>query len=139
MVPETEYVVETNGLTKRFGSRTVVNGVELEVPRGVAFGYLGPNGAGKTTLIRMLLGLIRANAGTMSLRGLPVPERRAQALSRVGAIVEEPRFHGHLTARENLAVVAAARGRDAFAGIEPNLERVGLAHRADDRVRTYSM
>jgi ABC-2 type transport system ATP-binding protein len=139
MVPETEYVVQTNGLTKRFGSRTVVNGVDLRVPRGVAFGYLGPNGAGKTTLIRMLLGLTRANGGTMSLRGLPVPERRAEALSRVGAIVEEPRFHGHLNARENLAVVAAARGRDAFARIEPAIERVGLAHRAGDRVKTYSM
>jgi ABC-2 type transport system ATP-binding protein len=134
-----DYVVETHGLTKRFGDRTVVRGVELQVPRGVAFGYLGPNGAGKTTLIRMLLGLTKANDGTMSLRGLPVPERRAEALSRVGAIVDEPRFHGHLTGRENLAVVAAARGRDAFAHIEPNLERVGLAHRASDRVRTYSM
>ncbi|MFL6013400.1 MAG: ABC transporter ATP-binding protein [Gaiellaceae bacterium] len=138
-MPENEYVVETNGLTKRFGSRTVVKGVDLRVPRGVAFGYLGPNGAGKTTLIRMLLGLTRANGGTMSLRGLPVPERRAEALSRVGAIVEEPRFHAHLNARENLAVVAAARGREAFARIEPAIERVGLAHRAGDRVKTYSM
>jgi ABC-2 type transport system ATP-binding protein len=138
-VAENEYVVETNGLTKRFGSRTVVKGVDLRVPQGVAFGYLGPNGAGKTTLIRMLLGLTRANGGTMSLRGLPVPQRRAEALSRVGAIVEEPRFHGHLNGGENLAVVAAARGRDAFARIEPAIERVGLAHRAGDRVRTYSM
>jgi len=138
-VPEGEYVVETHGLTKRFGNRTVVRDVELQVPRGVAFGYLGPNGAGKTTLIRMLLGLTRANAGTMSLRGLPVPARRAEALSRVGAIVEEPRFHGHLTGRENLAIVAAARGRDAFTRIEPAIERVGLIHRAGDRVKTYSM
>ena len=136
---EAEYVVETSGLTKRFGNRTVVKGVDLKVPRGVAFGYLGPNGAGKTTLIRMLLGLTRANGGTMRLRGLPVPERRAEALSRVGAIVEEPRFHGHLNGRENLQIVAAARGRDAFGRIEPALQRVGLGHRAGDRVRTYSM
>jgi ABC-2 type transport system ATP-binding protein len=138
-VSQTEYVVETNGLTKRFGSRTVVKGVDLKVPRGVAFGYLGPNGAGKTTLIRMLLGLTRANGGTMRLRGLPVPERRAEALAGVGAIVEEPRFHGHLNGRENLQIVAAARGRDAFGRIEPALERVGLGHRAGDRVKTYSM
>src|SRR6266508_5301806 len=134
-----DYVVETHGLTKRFGDRTVVRDVELQVPRGVAFGYLGPNGAGKTTLIRMLLGLTRPNAGTMSLRGLPVPERRAEALSRVGAIVDEPRFHGHLTGRENLAIVAAARGRESFARIPAVLERVGLVHRAGDRVKTYSM
>ena len=138
-VAETEYVVETNALTKRFGSRTVVKGVDLRVPRGVAFGYLGPNGAGKTTLIRMLLGLTHVDGGTMRLRGLPMPQRRAEALSRVGAIVEEPRFHGHLTGSENLAIVAAARGRDAFPRIAPAIERVGLAHRAGDRVKTYSL
>jgi ABC-2 type transport system ATP-binding protein len=138
-VAESEYVVETQGLTKRFGTRTVVSGVDLQVRRGVAFGYLGPNGAGKTTLIRMLLGLTKANGGTMRLRGLPVPERRTEALARVGAIVDEPRFHGHLTALENLSIVAAARGRETFARIPAALERVGLAHRAQDRVRTYSM
>ena len=83
----TPNVVETSGLTKRFGSRTVVQDVELRVPRGSAFGYLGPNGAGKTTLIRMLLGLTPATSGSMRLLGLPVPERRSEALMRVGAIV----------------------------------------------------
>ena len=134
-----EYVIETHGLTKRFGSRTVVRDVELRVPRGVAFGYLGPNGAGKTTLIRMLLGLTSANGGTMTIRGLPVPKQRAEALARVGAIVDEPRFHGHLTGQENLGIVAAARGRESFGRIQTVIERVGLGHRADDRVRTYSM
>ena len=61
-----DLVVETRGLTKRFGDRTAVDGVELTVPRGVAFGYLGPNGAGKTTLIRMLLGLTPASSGSES-------------------------------------------------------------------------
>jgi ABC-2 type transport system ATP-binding protein len=75
----------------------------------------------------------------MRLRGLPVPERRAEALSRVGAIVEEPRFHRHLSGRENLGVVAAARGRTTFDRIEPALDRVGLSNRADDRVKTYSL
>jgi len=98
------YVVETAGLTKRFGDRTVVQDVELQVPRGSAFGYLGPNGAGKTTLIRMLLGLTHATSGSMRLLGLPVPDRREEALARVGAI-----------------------------------ERAGLARRANDRVKTYSL
>jgi ABC-2 type transport system ATP-binding protein len=133
------YAVETEGLTKRFGERTVVRDVELRVPRGAAFGYLGPNGAGKTTLIRMLLGLTPATAGSMRLLGLPVPAQRAHALARVGAIVEEPSFHGHLTGRENLRVVAAVRDRDAFDRIGGALERVGLSHRADDRVKTYSL
>ena len=136
---DSPHVVETSGLTKRFGERTVVRDVELHVPRGSAFGYLGPNGAGKTTLIRMLLGLTSATAGSMKLRGLEVPERRSEALSRVGAIVEEPRFHGHLTGRENLRVVAAARGPEAFVRIDGALARVGLTHRADDRVARYSL
>jgi ABC-2 type transport system ATP-binding protein len=134
-----ELVVETRGLTKRFGERTAVDGVELTVPRGVAFGYLGPNGAGKTTLIRMLLGLTPASSGSMRLLGLPVPARRAEALARVGAIVEEPKFHGHLTGRENLEIVAAARGGDAYRRIDLSLERVGLTARANDRVKTYSL
>jgi len=133
------YVVETARLTKSFGERTVVRGVDLRVPRGSAFGYLGPNGAGKTTLIRMLLGLTPATSGEMKLLGLPVPQRRTEALARIGAIVEEPRFHGHLTGRENLRVVAAARGGDAATRIEGTLEQVGLAARADDRVKTYSL
>src|SRR6266542_5189730 len=112
------YVVETSGLTKRFAERVAVENVDLRVPRGSAFGYLGPNGAGKTTLIRMLLGLTRATAGTMRLLGRPVPAERAAALARVGAIVEEPRFHRYLTGRENLSVVAASREREAHDRIE---------------------
>src|SRR6059036_2981272 len=103
------YVVETSGLTKRFGERIAVDDVDLRVPRGSAFGYLGPNGAGKTTLIRMLLGLTRATAGTMRLLGHPLPTERMAALARVGAIVEEPRFHRYMSGRQNLMAIAAAR------------------------------
>jgi ABC-2 type transport system ATP-binding protein len=133
------WAVQTHGLTKRFGANVAVNGVDLLIPRGCAFGYLGPNGAGKTTLIRVLLGLTRADAGTMSLLGYPVPRRRDVALARVGAIVDEPRFHAHLTGRQNLQVLAAAREPAARARIEPALRRVGILHRADDRVAKYSM
>jgi ABC-2 type transport system ATP-binding protein len=137
--PNGGWAVETHGLTKRFGTTVAVDDVELLVPRGSAFGYLGPNGAGKTTLIRTLLGLTRANAGTMSLLGTRVPAQRATALARVGAIVDEPRFHPHLTGRDNLRLLAAARGGDANRRIAPSLARVGLADRADDKVATYSM
>jgi ABC-2 type transport system ATP-binding protein len=136
---ESPWAVETHGLTKRFGANVAVNGVELLVPRGCAFGYLGPNGAGKTTLIRVLLGLTHADSGTMSLLGHPVPRHRAIALARVGAIVDEPRFHGHLTGRQNLRILAAAREPAARQRIEPSLERVGILHRADDKVSKYSM
>jgi ABC-2 type transport system ATP-binding protein len=132
-------VVETRALSKRFDGRVAVDHVDLKVPGGVAFGYLGPNGAGKTTLIRMLLGLTRASSGSMWLLGLPVPERRAEALARVGAIVDDPRFHGHLSGRENLEIAAAARGGEAYRRIDSALGRVGLTARAGERVKTYSL
>ncbi len=134
-----EAAIETVGLTKRFGERKAIDSVDLHVPRGCAFGFLGPNGAGKTTLIRTLLGLTHASEGSMRMLGLPVPERRVEALRRVGAIVVEPRFHMHLSGRENLRVVAAARGPEVRSRIEPALARVGLTARGDDRVAKYSM
>jgi ABC-2 type transport system ATP-binding protein len=133
------WAVETKGLTKRFGKSTAVDGVDLRVPRGSAFGYLGPNGAGKTTLIRVLLGLTCADGGSMSLLGYPVPRHRDRALVRVGAIVDEPRFHGHLTGRQNLQILAAAREPEARGRIDASLERVGMSHRSNDRVSKYSM
>jgi ABC-2 type transport system ATP-binding protein len=134
-----ETVIETHELVKKFGDRAAVNGVDLTVPAGVAFGFLGPNGAGKTTMIRTLLGLTQPTSGDVALLGLPQPAKRAEALARVGAIVEEPRFHPHLTGRENLTIVAAARDRAAEARIPAALERVGLTARANDRVKTYSL
>jgi ABC-2 type transport system ATP-binding protein len=131
--------VQTDGLGKRFGKRAALEGVDLEVPRGSAFGFLGPNGAGKTTLIRLLLGLAQPTAGRIRLLDRDLPAQRAAALARVGAIVEEPRFHPHLTGRENLDVHCAARARSAHGRIDGALARLGLEARADDRVKTYSL
>ena len=133
-----ENMIETQALCKKYGDRPAVVDLDLTVPRGCAYGFLGHNGAGKTTLIRMLLGLTRADSGSMRVVGKPVPKERAGALARVGAIVEEPRFHNHLSGRENLKVIAAARGPEAFDRIEGALHRVRLADRAGDRVKTYS-
>jgi ABC-2 type transport system ATP-binding protein len=131
--------IEVERLTKRFGSRIALDAVSLVVPQGVAFGFLGPNGAGKTTLIRVLLGLARANSGSTQLLGHAMPSGRAAALARVGAIVEEPRFHAHLTGRENLRIIAAARGPEAAGRIDGALQRVGLTDRAGERVKRYSL
>jgi ABC-2 type transport system ATP-binding protein len=131
--------IHTQGLGKRFGTRTALESIDLQVPRGTAFGFLGPNGAGKTTLIRMLLGLAEPTSGSMRLLGRDLPEHRAAALARVGAIIEEPRFHGHLTGRENLIVHAAARDRASQDRIPASLERVGLTARADEKVKAYSL
>ena len=135
---DTATIIETHGLCKRFGERPAVIDLDLSVPRGCAFGFLGHNGAGKTTLIRMLLGLTSADSGVMRIRDRPIPAYRAEVLARVGAIVEEPHFHPHLTGRENLQIVAAVRGPEAHARIDGALRRVGLSDRDGDRVRGYS-
>jgi ABC-2 type transport system ATP-binding protein len=134
-----DLAIYTAGLGKRFGDRAALESVDLQVPRGTAFGFLGPNGAGKTTLIRLLLGLAKPTAGEIRLLGRTMPDERADALARVGAIIEEPRFHAHLTGRENLEVHAAAREREAHARIPAALARVGLTARADEQVKTYSL
>ena len=132
-------VLETRALTKRFGAREAVAELDLRVPAACAFGLLGPNGAGKTTLIRMVLGLTRPSSGDIKLLGLPMPAQRRTALAKVGAIVEEPRFHPHLTGRENLRVAAAVRDPAAPGRMAELLERVRLADRADDKVGGYSL
>jgi ABC-2 type transport system ATP-binding protein len=131
-------VIETHGLTKHFGDRIALNGVDLSVPRASAFGFVGPNGAGKTTFIRTLLGLIHLTSGSVQLLGYSMPEQHSLALARVGAIVEEPLFHLHLTGRENLQIIAAAREPEAHERIGPVLDRVGLSDRANERVQAYS-
>src|SRR3954469_13837308 len=131
--------IETRGLGKTFGARAALESVDLVVPRGVAFGFLGANGAGKTTLIRLLLGLAEPTAGTMRVLGHELPGGRGAALARVGAIIEEPRFHPHLTGRETLRPHAEARGHDAFGRIDAALARVGLAARAEEKVKAYSL
>src|ERR1700754_4931991 len=128
--------IETRGLGKRFGALAALESIDLEVPRGCAFGFLGRNGAGKTTLVRLLLGLAHPTSGSIELLG---HSDRARALARVGAIIEEPRFHRHLTGRENLQVHAAARDKGARRRIDGALARVGLARRGDDEVGGYSL
>ena len=134
-----EPVISLNNVTKRFGQNVAVDSVTIDVPRGQCFAWLGPNGCGKTTLIRMVLGLARASSGSIQVRGLSVPGETQQALSRVGAIVEEPRFYPYLSGQKNLEIWAAHQGSDARAQIAPSLDRVGLTSRKDDKVGGYSL
>lgn len=137
-------VVATSGLTKRFrGGQVAVDHIDLEVPRGAVFGFLGPNGSGKTTTIRMLLGLIRPTEGTVAVLGNPIPERHAETMPRVGALVEGPAFHPYLTGRANLArldrmdVTADPKTHDER--LAAALARVGLTAAAGKRFRQYSL
>lgn len=138
-----EPAIETHGLTKRFGSYTAVNGIDLNVPRGAVFGFLGPNGSGKTTTIRMLLGLAAATSGTVRLLGHDMPGDLRDVLPRVGALVEGPGFYPYLSGAANLnrldtadryAPSATRRAR-----VDGALERVGLGHAARKKVHAYSL
>src|SRR5215469_1080644 len=134
-----EVAASTHNLSKRFGERPALRDIDLVIPQGVAFGLLGPNGAGKTTLIRCLLDLTRPTSGSVQLMGHRMPRERAAALARVGAVVEEPRFHDHLTGRDNLRIVSALLSDAATARIPEVLNRVGLTERENDRVASYSL
>jgi ABC-type multidrug transport system ATPase subunit len=136
--------VTTTGLTKRFrGGQLAVAGIDLLVPRHSVYGFLGPNGSGKTTTIRMLLGLVAPTGGAHTLLGRPMPQAAAQVLPRVGALVEGPAFHPHLSGRANLARVDAADRtadpRTAARRIDAALDRVGLTAAARKRYRAYSL
>jgi ABC-2 type transport system ATP-binding protein len=135
-----EPVVQTRDLTKRYGtgdsSRLAVDGVSMTVRRGEVYGFLGPNGAGKTTTLRMVLGLIRPTSGSATVLGRPagVPESTA----RIGALIEGPGFYPYLSGRDNLRTMARYRGiPDRVA--DQALARVDLAHRGDDRFKSYSL
>ena len=125
------------GLTKDYGGRRAVDGLDVELPRGVVAGFIGPNGAGKTTTMAMLLGLVRPSAGTGEVLGVPLDEP-ARYLPRVGALIEGPALYAGLTGAENLRVLATMGGKDPSA-IPDLLELVGLADRGDDRFKEYSL
>jgi ABC-2 type transport system ATP-binding protein len=129
--------VRVTGLTKRYGRRTAVDRLDIDLPTGVVAGFIGPNGAGKTTTMAMLLGLVRPTSGSGWVLGEPLDDP-ASYLPRVGALVESPAFYPSLSGAENLALFAKVAAKDA-AAIEPVLATVGLSDRAGDRYRTYSL
>jgi ABC-2 type transport system ATP-binding protein len=132
------YLIETRGLTRRFGSQRAVDDLNLLVPATGIYGFLGPNGAGKTTAIRMLLGLISPNAGEVRLFGQSLNGNHRLLMRRVGALVEAPSLYPHLTGRENLEVTRRLIGSDRNL-IELALATVKLTKDADRRVREYSL
>jgi ABC-2 type transport system ATP-binding protein len=132
--PTADVVVEIEGLTKRYGPRTVVDDLSLTVRRGEVYGFLGPNGAGKTTTLRALLGLVRPTSGTASVLGRPP----GSSPSGVGALIEGPGFYPYLSGRDNLRVLAKYAGA-APGRVDLVLRTVDLADRAGDRYSTYSL
>ncbi len=133
-----QFPIETRELTKTFDSRTAVDRVSLQVQPGDVFGFLGQNGAGKSTTIRMLLGLVKPSSGQISLLGHNVPQRREQALRKVGAIVDAPAFYDNLTGLENLKLFSSLTSHVAPHRYRQALRSVNLSGRENDKVRVYS-
>ncbi len=132
-------VIEVRGLTKRFGGRTVVDGVDLTVARGQIQGFLGPNGSGKTTTIRMLCGLLLPDAGEGSCLGLDIRRDAWRIKQRVGYMTQRFSLYEDLTIRENLDFVARLYGLPARrAKVDAALQRLGLTHRAEQLAATLS-
>jgi len=141
-------MIATRALTKRYGRVTAVDAMDLEVRAGDRYGLLGPNGSGKTTLVRLLLGLVYATSGEISVLDQPVPARLNAILPQVGALVEAPAAYGHLSGRANLGLLDAAGPgpsggpgprRTRRARIEEALERVGLSGIDRRPVKAYSL
>ncbi|MFJ8219728.1 ABC transporter ATP-binding protein [Bacillus cereus] len=133
-----KYIVETNNLTKKYKKSSVVSRVNLKIPEGEIYGFLGPNGAGKTTSIRMLLGLIKATEGNVTIFGKDLNKNRLSILSDVGALVENPSYYAHLNAIENLEVYRLLRNipKEKLHSV---LKTVGLQNAAHQKVKEYSL
>lgn len=132
------FAIETQQLTKHFGRTAVVNSLGLRVPKGSVYGFLGPNGAGKTTTLRLLLGLLRPDRGTVHLLGHNIRSQRLQALSGVGAFVESASLYDHLSGRANLELTQRLLGLPTRE-IDRVLELVDLQRAGTKRVRDYSL
>jgi ABC-2 type transport system ATP-binding protein len=134
-----DIILYTERLTKRFKTITAVEDLNLSVSRGDIFGFLGPNGAGKSTTIRMILGLIKPTKGEIKIFNRSPDKDREFTLKKIGALVEEPSFYDYLSARRNLEIFSLLTHlHPDRREIDRVLEIVALIHRADDKVKTFS-
>lgn len=132
-------VITTEALTKQYGSKTVVNCLDLSVPAGSIYGFLGPNGAGKSTTIKLLLGLAKPNSGSMKLLGREINEKnRLSILSQTGSLIESPAYYGHLSGFENLQIICTLKNVPETE-IYRVLKIVRMEGQKDKKVREYSL
>ncbi|MCM1146107.1 MAG: ATP-binding cassette domain-containing protein [Clostridium sp.] len=132
-------LIETNNLTKQYGGIRSVNALHMEVPQGVVYGFLGPNGAGKSTTLKMILGLARPTAGSITLFGIPVNEKnRMKLLANTGSLIESPSYYGHLTGEENLHILQTLKGCPKK-DIDEVLHIVRLSDARHKKVAHYSL
>lgn len=136
---EAKLAVDVNGLTKRFGSKTVVENLSMQVRRGEVYGFLGPNGSGKTTSIRMMCGLLTADGGEGHTLGFDIRREAAEIKRRVGYMTQKFGLYEDLSIRENLSFVAAIYEMDrARSRVDHALERLGLQGRQNQLAGSLS-
>lgn len=132
-------IVSVKGLTKQFGNLTAVQDLSFTVQEGDVYGFLGQNGAGKSTTLRMLLTLVTPTSGSIEIFGKELRSGRNAILSQTGAVIEKPDVYKYLSAYENLKLFARLSGCNVSDKLlMDQLERVGLALRAKDKVKTFS-
>jgi ABC-2 type transport system ATP-binding protein len=137
--PASDLAVATRGLVKSYGRHPALTGLDMSVPYGRVYGFLGPNGSGKTTALRLMTGLLRPDAGSISLFGSPFTWQERERLFRVGSLIETPSFYPYMSGHENLLVLSAAGPLTDPARIPQVLDYVGMGGRARDPVQTYSL
>lgn len=135
-------VIDATGLSKSYRGITVLNGVNLQVPRNSIYGFLGPNGAGKSTTIKLILGLIQPTAGKVAVFGNDVQTHSSSIRRKLGYLAQDPRYYEEMTARQNLRYTAKFfyhGSRDFIeARVDEMLEMVGLEDRADRPIKGFS-
>jgi len=132
-------VLEVRGLTKRFGSITAVDNLDMTIRRGEVLGFLGPNGSGKSTTVSMILGLVTPTEGSVHIMGEPLAENPSLVSRHVGAIIENPAFYPYLTGRDNLRAQAMLVGGVPESRIDELIKLVNMEGRADGKYKTFSL
>ncbi|MGO4271055.1 ABC transporter ATP-binding protein, partial [Paenibacillus sp. TAF58] len=135
----TKPILQIINLTKRIGSKVIIDQLNFEVPKGEIFGFLGPNGAGKTTTIRMMVGLMSITEGDILIDGESITRNFNNAIIKVGAIVENPEMYKYLSGYKNLIHFARMVPGVTEERIQEVIQLVGLENRIQDKVRTYSL
>lgn len=132
-------VLKTEGLTKYFGKRKVVDNITLETYAGEVFGFLGPNGAGKTTTIKMIMGLLSRDSGEIYINGVNAVKNFESAMDCIGGIVENPEMYNYMSGLKNLRQYRRIRKDVTHERLEEVISLVGLEKRIKEKVKKYSL
>ena len=134
-----ELIIETKGLTKKYGEQYAVKNVDIHVRKNTIYGLLGRNGAGKTTIMKMMLGITKPTAGEVRIFGKDIRKNEKEILPRIGNLIENPGFYPNLTGTENLKIFVELRGVPQKDAVEKALELVSLPYKDKKLYGEYSL